>query len=156
MCFLLLWEIKEVRGKHRRERPDPATRLQAPLCLEKVRTSVEHGGHGTSAFKRQRFGAKALKSLMQANTSFEHRRCILCLTLLPPDVHQTGWVSQPSAPRSHKAEGRVSAWGGLTAHVQQRQAPPKPASCLPKTPFRCHCSRLHSRPGAYVWLRPLL
>lgn len=132
MCFLLLLEIKEV--KCRRERPDPATQLQAPLRLEKVRTGMEHGGRGASAFKRQRFSVDELKSLMQENTSFEYRRCVLCLTLLPPDVHQTGCISEPSAPRSHKAEGRVSALGGLTAHVQQQQAPPKPASCLHKTP----------------------
>lgn len=134
MCFLLLWEIKEIRRKHHRERPDPATQLQAPLRLEKVRTSMENGGRSASAFKRQHFGANGLKLLMQENTSFKYRRCILCLTLLPPDVHQTGCISEPSAPRSHKAEGRVSALGGLTAHVQQRQAPPKPASCLHKTP----------------------
>lgn len=134
MCFLLLLEIKEVRRKYRRERPDPATQLQAPLLSEKVRTGTERGGCGVSAFKRQRFSADALKWLVQENTSFEYRRCILCLTLLPPDAHQTGCISEPSAPRSHKAEGRLSALGGLTAHVQQRQAPPKPASCLHKTP----------------------
>lgn len=55
---------------------------------------------------------------------------MLGLTLMPPDVHQTGCISKPSAPHSHKAEGRVGALGCLIAHVQQQQAPLKPVSCL--------------------------